>query len=291
MGEPQGNPGAGGPPAGNFSLQHAADPTNGLEELEEELLAWLDTPDWATSQTYLQEHSRLLTEQVEQMLEQLAHVQTAEPIRRLISHHHKLLHEARQWGIANVYAYFLLAEQAAGLSVPEGEALLQQVRAWLVTADWEQSQAYLETHPNLMTPAAEAILATLWLNQQTSEGQVMLAQHLQFLQQAQAYGIIAAYRTIPSPSSLDNAGFAAWQLYQASGDVEPLLEALDCWQRALMLLPPNSPNRPTRLIDLGIGLLARYEHTGTLRDLGLRLLSISKGWISPQRTLRFNRCI
>lgn len=57
-------------------LQQSDEPDrtlNDLEEMESQLIAWLQMPNWDASQTYLQEHQHLLTELAEQVLEQLKH--------------------------------------------------------------------------------------------------------------------------------------------------------------------------------------------------------------------------
>src|SRR5260370_31646629 len=47
-----------------------------LDDLVTILLAWIRTPDWSTSQAYLQTHSELLTEVAAQVLATLAQRQT-----------------------------------------------------------------------------------------------------------------------------------------------------------------------------------------------------------------------
>jgi hypothetical protein len=89
--------------------------SNDLEEMESQLIAWLQMPNWDTSRTYLQEHPHLLTELAEQVLEQLKQVQPEEEMQELISESQMLLYEARTWGIDGTYTYFQLAEQATTL--------------------------------------------------------------------------------------------------------------------------------------------------------------------------------
>src|SRR2546425_810005 len=50
------------------------------EELQAQVIAWLQKPDWETSQTYLQRHPQLLTDAAQQMMEVLKRSQ-ADPLR------------------------------------------------------------------------------------------------------------------------------------------------------------------------------------------------------------------
>ncbi len=241
--------------------------SNDLKELENQLIAWFQAPDWAASQTYLQAHTHLLTERAEQVLEQLKHAQPEEEMQELISERQLLLHEARTWGIDGAYTYFQLAEQATILDEHEQETLLAQLNEWLDAPEWQQAQAYLEEHPDLLTGAAEYLLASWWLVQQTYREQVSVAWHLLILQRARAYGVIATYSWLPDADSLNNAGLEAVQAYWTSGEMGVLEQALECWQQALLLTLPDSSERPMYLINLSEGLRNRYARTGVLGDL------------------------
>jgi len=241
--------------------------SNDLEELANLLIAWIQMPDWGASQTYLQAHPQLLTERAEQLLEQLKHDQSEENARSLVHHRLALLHQARTWEIAGVYAYFQLAEQAALIEDHQRELLLRPLEEWLTMHDREQSQVYLEGHPSLLTRVSESLLAGLWLMEPAYENQVIIALHLQLLQRARTYGITAAYRWLPDAATLNESGIEALQEYRTSGGMEFLEQALECWQQALFLTLPDSPDRPSYLTNLGTGLSDRYERTGELEDL------------------------
>jgi tetratricopeptide (TPR) repeat protein len=51
------------------------------------------------------------------------------------------------------------------------------------------------------------------------------------------------------------------------GTLADLEEALRCWWQAVQITPPNSPDLPSRLSNLGAGLLDRYNRMGALADL------------------------
>jgi hypothetical protein len=68
---------------------------------------WLLTPDWATSQTYLQTHPLLLTDAAVHMLEELKRAQEDEQAMAIISTHQILLQGARAEGIEAAYEHHL----------------------------------------------------------------------------------------------------------------------------------------------------------------------------------------
>jgi tetratricopeptide (TPR) repeat protein len=241
--------------------------THEAETLQNLLREWLNIPDWTTSQVYLQEHPRLLGKQAEQVLEQLHQVPSEGEARELPSTRQALLHDARVWGIPGVCTYYQLAEQVATINAPERELLLQQVQEWLDTPTWEQSQVYLDAHPDLFTSAAEVLLAWLWQVEQTDAARVLLAQHLQLLQRAHIEGSAVAYRELPHPETLNDAATEAMRQYLASGNLADLDNALARWQQALMLISPVDSDRSDLLNLLGLGLHNRYERTGALADL------------------------
>jgi len=241
--------------------------SNDLEELANQLIAWIQMPDWDASQTYLQAHPQLLTERAEQLLEQLKHAQSEEDGRSLVQHRLALLHQARTWEIAGVYAYFQLAEPAALIDDHQREVLLRPLEEWLTMHDRKQSQIYLEEHPSLLTKVAESLLAGLWLMSPAYQRQIIIAFHLQLLQRARAYGITTAYHGLPDAATLNELGIEALQEYWKSGGMGSLEQALECWQQALFLTLPDSPDRLNYLINMGAVLHDLYKHTGKMKDL------------------------
>ncbi|GHO56224.1 hypothetical protein [Ktedonobacter robiniae] len=82
------------------------------EELIALLLGWLRTPDWLTSQKYLQAHAELLTEAAEQaLLATLAESQIDLRAHQILTTHYLLLQTARQQGVDAAYLPFLHQEK------------------------------------------------------------------------------------------------------------------------------------------------------------------------------------
>jgi hypothetical protein len=251
------------------------------------LLSWIRTPDWSTSQTYLEAHPELLTEAAAQVLATLAHQRPDQQVRELLLLHRQLLQGASQQGIEAAYqALVQPAEQNAGAATA-AEDLQAQVMAWLQTPDWQTSQTYLQRHPQLLGAAADQVLEALKRSQGEGEAQAMLSLHQALLQEARAEGIEAAYgrvlvpepetplreqdvaapQALQDPATLNEAAMAALQRYWTSGQLADLNRALDLLHQALKLTPSDSPNRPALLNNLGIGLSDRYARSGDLADL------------------------
>jgi hypothetical protein len=254
------------------------------EELVALLLSWIRTPDWSSSQTYLQAHPELLTEAAAQVLAALTQQRPDQQVRELLLLHRQLLQGASQQGIEAAYqALVQPAEPNAGAATAS-EDLLAQVMAWLQTPDWQTSQTYLQRHPQLLSEAADQVLEVLKRSQSEQQAQAILNLHLALLHQARVEGIEAAYERVlvPEPETLpseqdvttsqalqdlNDAGVAALHQYRVGGRVADLNRAVEWWHQALELTPSNSPDRPIYLNNLGIALRSRYSRTGELADL------------------------
>jgi CHAT domain-containing protein len=68
-------------------------------------------------------------------------------------------------------------------------------------------------------------------------------------------------------AALGETASQLFSTYQARGDPGALEAAIAAWHEALALTLPYSPDRASRLNNLGVGLLTRYEHAGNLADL------------------------
>jgi hypothetical protein len=67
--------------------------------------------------------------------------------------------------------------------------------------------------------------------------------------------------------TLSSAGAVFLRCYRARGHVDDLNRALDLWEQAVKVTPPDSPDLPLRLTGLGAGLHARFLRTGREADL------------------------
>ena len=239
------------------------------------LLTWIRTPDWSTSQSYLRTHPELLTEAATQMLTRLTQHQPDQRVHDILTAYQLLLQTARQQGIEAAYQPLLHQEERNESTATKLEELQDQVIAWLQTADWETSQTYLQSHPQLLTDAAEQMMEALKRSQREQPIQAMIGLHQAVLQKARVEGIeiayeqflvseletplgdqaAANYQTLQDPAILNDAGMTVIPRYGSSG------------QEALKLIPPDSSDQPARLTDLGNRLRARYVRNGDVADL------------------------
>src|SRR6266480_105312 len=94
-------------PANATPAQTPPDP----DELVALLLSWIRTPDWSTSQTYLQAHPELLTEAATQVLATLIQHQPDQQVHELLMLHQQLLQIAGQQGVEAAYQALLDQEE------------------------------------------------------------------------------------------------------------------------------------------------------------------------------------
>jgi CHAT domain/Tetratricopeptide repeat len=259
------------------------------DELVALLLSWIRTPDWSTSQTYLEAHPELLTEAAAQVLATLTQHQPDPQVQGLLTLHQQLLQIVDQQGVEAAYEALLHQgdENSSATTGTEQEELQVQVIAWLQTPDWGTSHIYLQTHPRLLTEAAEQVLEGLKPFQKEEQAQTLINLHQVLLQKARVEGIeaayerflapepeaplsdqeVATYQDLEDPATLNDAGMASLHQYRASGQVADLNRAVECWHKALKLTPPNSPDRSALLSNLGIALRDRHARTENPTDL------------------------
>jgi tetratricopeptide (TPR) repeat protein len=258
-----------------------------LDDLVDLLLAWIRTPDWSTSETYLQTHSELLTEAAAQVLATLTQRQPDQRVHEFLTLHQQLLQIAGQQGVEAAYQALLYQEEKNVSAATEQEELQAQVIAWLQTPDWETSQTYLQSHPQLLTDTAEQMMEALKRSQREQQAQAMINLHQALLQKARVEGVEAAYerflvsepetplsgqevmvnQDLQDPVALHDAGMVALRQYWTSGQVADLNRAVECWYEALNLTSSDSPDWPALLNNLGRGLRDRYFCIGELADL------------------------
>lgn len=132
-------------------LQSAQSAAQALANL---LIAWIQTPDWAQSQAFLEEQAALLlTEQAEAVL---ALLQQGNPDSRAIPQHRVLLRRCREVGIAPAYQEM----QAATTAAQDPTALA--LAALLQAGSAEALQAAIAQHATLLELSTLEQLAGLF---------------------------------------------------------------------------------------------------------------------------------
>jgi len=118
------------------ALRQAASPDQ-ESDLADRLIEWVQTPTWADSKTYLENHPELLADEAEQVLARLSEVQDNEGARRTLEEHLALLHRCRAEGIAAAFAEKTGGGGGPGLGdiPPEVEPVLREVARLTGRAD------------------------------------------------------------------------------------------------------------------------------------------------------------
>ena len=117
--------------------------------LADRVRAWVRTPDWSASRTYLEQHQdELLTDAAEQVLRELAQQRSRE---RQWSQHLEILQRARRDGISAAYAHIQAGQEVGGMLLG---ALLAALPAEMIDEDDERQleQLLRDAPPELREP-------------------------------------------------------------------------------------------------------------------------------------------
>jgi hypothetical protein len=120
------------------------------EPLSNSVIAWVQTPDWPGSRTYLRNNAAaLLTDQAEAALE---HLIDANPANGVLRYHLELLQDARAHGGDAAYA----AQQQQR----DTQARVRLLTEWIATPAWAASRDFATANADaLLDPATQAVLA------------------------------------------------------------------------------------------------------------------------------------
>jgi tetratricopeptide (TPR) repeat protein len=220
--------------------------TTDAPALIQALDAFLNARTWIDSYREVQSHPELLSDEALALLEQrIATARTVGNSRAVafFEAHRALLRRCREVGAAAAFA------EKIGVRVEELErrkakgAVPAVFASWLATAQ-QAERRFLQTDDrNALATAVEA-----WRQ---------ILEH-------------PAFQTAPLEfrcAVLNDAGGTFLRCYWAQGRAADLERALTFWTEALAATPPDSPDRPGYLNNLGVGLHARYDRSGRLDDL------------------------
>ena len=127
-------------------------PLGEAKNIADQLVAWVQTPDWTKSQVYLEQHAgQLLTDEAEGVLLLL---QESNPDNESIPLHQTLLKRCREIGIEQAYEELNAAMTAAQ------DPVLAAIQKLLQVKDAETFEQTIEEHPALRErPALEKLTA------------------------------------------------------------------------------------------------------------------------------------
>jgi tetratricopeptide (TPR) repeat protein len=196
-------------------LVHLTDP----QQLTEKIIAWIGTPDWQASHTYLDDNAAdLLTDEAEAATEHLIDIN---PAADSLLEHLELLKAARAHGADAAYA----AHQEQLLA----SRLAQTLGQWLATPTWTASRAFAaDRSDDLLHPATQALLDSLG-SQDPADPDLRL--HRGLLAYAATAGFDAAYDLLPDtgrqhaitadPATPADTGLAIARMRSAQGADDP----------------------------------------------------------------------
>ena len=220
--------------------------TTDAPALIQALDAFLNARTWTDSYREVQAHPELLSDEALALLEQrIATARTVGNSRAVafFEEHLSLLRRCREVGAAAAFA------EKIGVRVEELErrkakgAVPAVFASWLATAQ-QAERRFLQTDDrNALATAVEA-----WRQ---------ILEH-------------PAFQTAPLEfrcAVLNDAGGTFLRCYWAQGRAADLERALTFWTEALAATPPDSPDRPGYLNNLGRGLHDRYARSGRLEEL------------------------
>ncbi|NPA06134.1 MAG: hypothetical protein GXO54_01880, partial [Chloroflexi bacterium] len=180
---------------------------------------------------YLEAHPELLSEEGLALLERLVEATPDPQIRQGLAFFLQIHRRAAQVGVEQTFAELTDPDLPAEL-----RSLVQQAK--------EAEAHYRRTGDRQALDRAVALWEQI-LNHPA-------------LQQADARARLAV---------LNDAGTAHLYRYWARGQMAGLDRALTLWQQAVRLTPEGSPDLPSILNNLALGLRDRYARTGDLADL------------------------
>ncbi|MFZ2359108.1 MAG: tetratricopeptide repeat protein, partial [Anaerolineae bacterium] len=273
------------------------DPNQLLRAFEQ----FINARTWSKSQRIVEQSPVLLHPDADDILRQLAAAQPDQQTRQVVEEHSALLRRCQEVGIKQAFAGKTarpspqpspLQGEGAGMP-PQLEQALRGIMAELAASGVElrspqDLEAALASRPDLASRLETAAQAL-----GMGGGPGVPSQFRNGLQQAreaeQSYlrtgnlsaldaAATARQRIVEDPAFVDgeprfqleainDTGRVFLRRYQATGDIADLNRALDLWQTAVQRTPPNSPDLPSLLNNLGNGLRTRFARTGAPADL------------------------
>jgi hypothetical protein len=146
-----------------------------MASLKQILLDYLNAPDWAASQAYLEAHQLdLFTYPALQLLDEMIRAAGSLGDKQILHTHRALIQQAQQIGIGPAYEEFL-AVRAAHPGLPLLPVHLTEVIKHLATLSPARMKAWLESHPEVREQLMELGLLQQNRPAESSLDQVILA--------------------------------------------------------------------------------------------------------------------
>ncbi|MBN1149042.1 MAG: CHAT domain-containing protein [Anaerolineales bacterium] len=200
---------------------------------------FIQARDWGSSRRVVEAHPELLGEEADGLLAQMiaaAQAQGDANAAAVFEEHRDLLRRCRETSVEQAFAEKLGQSTSTGPSIPPE-----------FSNDLDQAMQALQQHQRGDRAALDKAV-TAWQR---------ILDHPAFAAAPERFQLAA----------LNDAGGVFLRRYWAQGLLADLDQALSMWGQAVQRTPPDSPDLPGYLNNLGTGLRARYARSGDLADL------------------------
>ncbi len=228
-------------------FKRKSEPEPEILQLAQTISSFIQTDTWAQSCHFVQTHPELLANEAMFLLEKLmvtAQKSGDDNARRIFAEHLALLRRCREIGTVAAFAE-KMGEQmdARSVSQKDNPFIPPQFEADMQQAEMNEQRYVQRGDERGLDDAAAA-----WER---------ILQHPTFPQTNSRFQL----------AMLNNSAIVFIYRYQVQGQLADLTRALQLWQMAVQRTPPDSPDLPGYLNNLGNGLHDRYARTGQLADL------------------------
>ena len=155
------------------------------EQLRQTIFAFIQAETWEESRRILESHPELFTDEADAVLRQLIDTARAhgdEAALRIFERHRALLRRCREVGVEEAFA-----------ELKRGSELVQTLLAFIQAETWEESRRILESHPELLTDEADAVLGQLVQAQEDEDARHFLEELRALLRRCREVGIERAF--------------------------------------------------------------------------------------------------
>ncbi|WP_298010522.1 CpXC domain-containing protein, partial [uncultured Anaerolinea sp.] len=232
------------------------------DSLRSTILKMITAETWTKTEEFINAHPELLSDEAEQILEQLvqsAQERNDENARNIFEEHLQILHRAREVGTEKAFAE---------MQTEEEDSLHSTIMKMITAETWSKTEEFINAHPELLSDKAEQILEQLVQTAQEKNDEKarnIFEEHLQILRRAREVGTEKAFAEMREEDEL-NQRFQSLLTLKEKAQNQPALwgEALSGWQNLIVEAERKGNHRLAALarVNLANTCSMLYEVTG-----------------------------
>ncbi|MEJ5315346.1 MAG: hypothetical protein WHS45_13375, partial [Anaerolinea sp.] len=232
------------------------------DSLRSTILKMITAETWSKTEEFINAHPELLSDEAEQILEQLvqsAQERNDENARNIFEEHLQILHRAREVGTEKAFAE---------MQTEEEDSLRSTILKMITAETWSKTEEFINAHPELLSDKAEQILEQLVQTAQEKNDEKarnIFEEHLQILRRAREVGTEKAFAEMREEDEL-NQRFQSLLTLKEKAQNQPALwgEALSGWQNLIVEAERKGNHRLAALarVNLANTCSMLYEVTG-----------------------------